>query len=80
VFDRGTLEEDGPGTWEAPDLHTENKRSRCGRALARGIRAAAEGEGESEGWGVAMRTGNRMATEPGVAKSARVGTNFWRET
>ncbi len=24
VYDYGTLEEDGPGTWDTPDFHGEN--------------------------------------------------------
>ena len=58
----------------------KNKRPHRGRSQARGIRAAADGEGESEGWGVAERPGNSVATEPGGVKSARVSTNFRRKT
>lgn len=42
--------------------------------------ATADGEEESEDCKVAMKPGNRTASEPGRAKAVRVNVNFWRET
>lgn len=58
-MDYGALEEDDPGTWEAP-----NNRSREGRSRARETEALAEGDGESEGCIGAMTLGNGRRPDP----------------
>ena len=51
-MDYGAFEEDGPGTWEAPN------HSREGRPKVRETETEAEGDGESEGRVRAEKPGN----------------------
>ena len=77
VYDYGTLEEDGPDTWETL-IAPCGTRARVGEGKGR-PEPRPMGMRESEGCIRAMTPGNGYPPGPGRAKAARVGVIVRRD-
>ena len=78
VYDYGTLEEDGPDTWETL-IAPCGTRARVGRRQGTTGEPRPMGMRESEGCIRAMTPGNGYPPGPGRAKAARVGVIVRRD-
>jgi hypothetical protein len=77
IADCGNLEEDTPGTWEAPSVRRRNTAE--GRKRRGKTEVTTDKDGESDTRIVATRTGN-LGTGPGRAKARQCRQGRQRET